>query len=360
MNKLTKISKTRVSFLKPLLVFVAILCFFISPSHSQTAEEILSTEWVEHLSQTDFTKTDISLDLLVAANLLEETIKGLSAPQFMSTIDSESIFGDKEPVIVVKIGNDIRAYPLRYLLWYRAINDVIGGQPILVTFNPYTDAFQVFSRIIAGNTYQFTDSGLLYKASILLQDTLTGSLFLQANGKGAVGDLYQQKLTSIASEYVGFDSFKRRYGQNGQVMSSPDILDNDWVLLGKTPLPGYESSIISPYYIGKNIPVSNTIRHFDRIITYGGRKAGWSINYIRNRGEVRINSDRVRLRWESGLNAVQDTFDIRNGRNIGMVHVEKQSANGNWQPILFYREFLFSYMSFFPGRRVFHDTRLRN
>ncbi|MCH9853035.1 MAG: DUF3179 domain-containing protein [Alphaproteobacteria bacterium] len=325
---------------------------------AQQEDAFLNDEWKARLAETDFTRTDIALNLLISPLRMEEILDGVSNPEFINPVEGEVIHGTKEPMILVKIGDDVRAYPIRYLLWFRVINDVVGNQPIMVTYNPYNSAFAVYSRVVDGVTYQFTDSGLLYKASILLQDDTTNSLFLQNNGLGAVGALNDKNLTVLTSEYVSFDNFYRRYAETGKLMKAPDITDKDWVIFGATPLTAYESNTISQYYIGKNIPVSDKIRHFDEIISYGQRKSGWSTNYIRNRGEVRINNERVRIRWEAGLNSVHDTFYISQGRDIGMVHVEQQNSQGRWQPIPFYREFMFSQQSFLPGRRVFHDTSL--
>ncbi|MCH9845188.1 MAG: DUF3179 domain-containing protein [Alphaproteobacteria bacterium] len=325
---------------------------------AQEEDAFLNDEWKARLAETDFTRTNISLKFLISPSRIEDIIDGISNPEFITPVEGEVIHGAKEPVILVNIGDETRAYPIRYLIWFHVINDVIGDQPILITYNPYNSAFVVYSRVIDGVTYQFKDSGLLYQGSILLLDDTTNSLFLQNNGLGAVGALSDKNLTVLTSEYVSFDTFYRRYTENGKLMKAPDITDKDWVILGATPLTAYESNTISQYYIGKNVPVSDKIRHFDVIISYGQRQSGWSLNYIRNRGEVRINSERVRIRWEAGLNSVHDTFAIPQGRDIGMVHVEKQNNRGRWQPIAFYREFFFSHSSFLPGRRVLHDTSL--
>ena len=328
------------------------------PSIMAQEDEFLNDEWKKRLADTDFTRTDISLKFLIAPIRIEDIIDGVSNPEFISPVEGETIHGAKEPVMLVTIGGETRAYPIRYLIWFRVINDVIGDQPILITYNPYNSAFVAYSRMIDGVTYQFTDSGLLYKASLLLLDDKTNSLFLQNNGLGAVGALNDKKLTVLTSEYVSFDNFYRRYQKNGKLMKAPDITNKDWVIFGATPLTAYESNTISQYYIGNNVPVSDKIRHFDEIISYGKRTMGWSTNYIRNRGEVRITNERVRIRWEAGLNSVYDTFYIPQGRDIGMIHVEKRDSRGRWRPIPFYREFFFSHTSFLPKRRILHDTSL--
>jgi len=35
---------------------------------------------------------------------------------------------------VVTINGDARAYPLQILIWHEIVNDVVGGEPVSVTF----------------------------------------------------------------------------------------------------------------------------------------------------------------------------------------------------------------------------------
>ena len=249
----------------------------------------------------------------------------------------------------------MRGYPVRYLLWFHLVNDTINGNPILVSFSPYTDSFSVFSRRIDGTTYDFDYTGLLYQASLLIKDKQTSSFFLQIHGRGAIGALSDKKLTHLPAEYLSMKKYMASYGNDAKIMQAPDIEPYDWVLLGKTPLAGYETTVTSRYYQGREIPISNRISHFDRVISYGGRTQAWSVSYIRNRGEVRINSENVRIRWESGLNSAQEEFRVKDARNVGMIHVEQQNAQGKWRPILFHRDFMFAYYRFFPNRRILHD-----
>ena len=40
----------------------------------------------------------------------------------------------KEPVQVANINGDVRAYPLQILIWHEVVNDVVGGEPVTVTY----------------------------------------------------------------------------------------------------------------------------------------------------------------------------------------------------------------------------------
>ncbi len=48
---------------------------------------------------------------------------------------SKAAYLDKnDQVIGVTINGDARAYPIKILNWHEAVNDIVGGEPIAVTF----------------------------------------------------------------------------------------------------------------------------------------------------------------------------------------------------------------------------------
>lgn len=61
-----------------------------------------------------------------------DQIRPIYEPSFVKV--SESSLSPEEMVIGVSIGDDARAYPIRYLRWREMVNDEVGGIPILVTW----------------------------------------------------------------------------------------------------------------------------------------------------------------------------------------------------------------------------------
>jgi len=48
--------------------------------------------------------------------------------------EEASFLEDSDQVIGVSVNGAARAYPIRILNWHEAVNDVLGGEPIVVTF----------------------------------------------------------------------------------------------------------------------------------------------------------------------------------------------------------------------------------
>ena len=52
----------------------------------------------------------------------------------MSGIVTKSLSREKIRQLLMAIGSESKAYPLKILNWHEAVNDTLGGEPIVVTF----------------------------------------------------------------------------------------------------------------------------------------------------------------------------------------------------------------------------------
>jgi len=71
-----------------------------------------------------------------------------------------------DQVVGVDIGGEQRAYPVSVLILHNVINDTVGGEPIVVSYNWLTDSPRVWRRGNAETT--FGVSGLVYNSNLLL------------------------------------------------------------------------------------------------------------------------------------------------------------------------------------------------
>ena len=89
---------------------------------------------------TDFSKTLVDLDEILSGGPPKDGIPSIDKPQFVTTQAAAEWIDPREPVIVVSIGDDVRAYPIQILIWHEIANDTVGGVPISVTFCPLCNA----------------------------------------------------------------------------------------------------------------------------------------------------------------------------------------------------------------------------
>ena len=63
----------------------------------------------------------------------KDGIPAILTPKLMD-INKADFLEDSDAVIGVKVGDDIRAYPINILNWHEVVNDTINGVPVVVTF----------------------------------------------------------------------------------------------------------------------------------------------------------------------------------------------------------------------------------
>lgn len=92
-------------------------------------QRLLRAQW-----DTDFTRTTISFDEIMTGGPPKDGIPSIDDPQFESIADADLWLDDLEPVQVVDLNGDVRAYPVQVMVWHELVNDTVGGEPVVITF----------------------------------------------------------------------------------------------------------------------------------------------------------------------------------------------------------------------------------
>lgn len=151
---------------------------------------------------------------------------------FISAQAGDEEWDDKELVVGVEINGDARAYPVRLLSVHEVVNDVVGGQPIVVTWCPLCFTAITFNRVL-DRELTFGASGYLFKNNLVLYDHQSNTLWSQALGQGIKGAYSKDRLEILPSILTSWEKWKAIYPQT-RVLS--------WVQMGKRA-----DEVIDPY-----------------------------------------------------------------------------------------------------------------
>lgn len=121
--------------------------------------------------------------------------------------------GDDYFVIGVEIGGESRAYPINMLSRpdHHVVDDVLGGQPIAVTWCGLCQSPLVYERQVDGKTLTLFVSGELYGENMLMQDVETGSEWPQIAGTAIKGPLEGKSLVLIPSVWTDWKSWRTQH-----------------------------------------------------------------------------------------------------------------------------------------------------
>ena len=213
----------------------------IAVERSAATPHHLASEW----PNTDFTRRTVELDEIQSGGPPKDGIPAIDQPRFVSTGAARAWLNDDEPVIVVRIDDDARAYPLQILMYHEIVNDSVGGLPVAVTFCPLCNASIVFERELDGITLDFGTTGRLRMSDLVMYDRQTESWWQQFTGKGIVGRYAGTELTEVRSQITSFADFRAAYPA-GKVLSRSTGFSRPY---GHNPYRGYDNINQTPFLL---------------------------------------------------------------------------------------------------------------
>ncbi|MFV2058848.1 MAG: DUF3179 domain-containing protein [Thiohalomonadales bacterium] len=192
---------------------------------------------------TDFSKHNISLAEIFSGGPPKDGIPAIDKPLFISSAHADKWLREKEPVIVVEIHGEARAYPIQILIFHEIVNDRIQGIPISVTFCPLCNTAIVFNRQLGKQTLDFGTTGNLRKSDLLMYDRQTESWWQQFLGEAVVGKFTGTVLKQLSASVVSYQAFKKQY-PTGQILSRETGFARNY---GNNPYQGYDRIDQKPF-----------------------------------------------------------------------------------------------------------------
>ena len=134
---------------------------------------------------------------IVWGGVKKDGIPALDNPRFIEAREALWMSGD-ELVFGVSLNGDVRAYPERVLAWHEMANDIVGGQPVSLSYCTLCGAAILYDgRASSGKSYTFGSSGFLYRSNKLMYDRQTQTLWSQLTGEPVLGPLVARRLAPL-------------------------------------------------------------------------------------------------------------------------------------------------------------------
>lgn len=126
-----------------------------------------------------------------------EAFDALITPRYNSVKRADEWLASRDRVLALKIGDEVRVYPISLLKHHEVINDVVGGRPIFAAYCVLADLGAVYDRRIGDRTHTFALSGYTYfepevwegKDGFVLWDRETESLWWPQSGQAVSGGM---------------------------------------------------------------------------------------------------------------------------------------------------------------------------
>jgi hypothetical protein len=267
-------------------------------------------------------------DLVVRA-MAKDGVRALLEPPTMAPAEIDlwneeergKILVSDDRVIGVVIGDEVHAYPLRLMRWHEVVNDVIGGEPVAVTYSPLCDSVAVFSRIIEDEIVELGVSGYLYNSNTLLYDQrlqpAASTLWSQLDGEivAKPDSGYSSPLSLRVATLATWGEWREQHPETRVLAPHPDLKK----LYKRDPYHSYFGSDLLHFPV-RPLPPPGELQFKDRlvILTVDGHHEAFALRDLAalvggDRGEADVEAAglpvRIRFRVDPGTAIVEPLAD---------------------------------------------------
>jgi len=261
----------------------------------------------------------------------KDCIPSIDDPQFESVESANEWLGDDDVVFVFEQGEVVRAYPQKIMNRHEIVNDVVDGDPVVVTFCPLCGSSLAFDRAVDGEVLEFGVSGKLHNNDLVMYDRQTESLWQQITGESIVGEMFGTLLNQIPLSGMRWSQVKTDF-PDAEVLSREGPAST----YERYPYGDYESDP-DPLFPMSN--VDNTIH--PKTVVYGVEIDGSSKAYT----EDAIKDE---LKISDSINGVAVEISYDNG-NIKVIRLDTE------EELPATRLFWFAWAAFNPETELYDN-----
>ena len=265
---------------------------------------------------TDFSKHTVPYDEILSGGPPKDGIPAIDKPVFVNVNEANRWLKPIEPVILVEVGEEARAYPLQILIWHEIVNDILGDLPLAVTFCPLCNTAIAFKRTFDGQVLDFGTTGRLRYSNLIMYDRQTESWWQQANGEAIAGQYAGSQLEFYPASIISWEQFMNAH-PDGSVLSRETGFNRSY---GQNPYTGYDDVNNPPFlYDGPQTP--GMLPPVARVLTVdlNGEAVAYPYDALEDVQIVNdvVGGQPIAVFWAEGTASALDTGSIALGRDVG-------------------------------------------
>ena len=275
---------------------------------------------------TDFSRHTVSYDDIMSGGPSKDGIPALDAPQFIPGAEADWL-DPREPVVALERAGEARAYPVQILMWHEIVNDVIAGQPVVVTYCPLCNTAIAFESELDGVALNFGTTGRLRLSNLIMYDRQTESWWQQGTGEAIAGEYAGRQLRMIPVVMLAWQDFQAAYPE-GRVLSRETGYGRGY---GRNPYTGYDAPDTYPFlYTGPQPPAILSPVARVLALAIDGDAVAYPYPVLE---ETRVANDTVGdtpvvVFWQAGTASALDTAQIAEGRDVGSARAFSREVEG--------------------------------
>lgn len=137
-------------------------------------------------------------------------------------IDKADHMRPDDVVAGLAVGGDFRAYPWWVLKNHHAVNDTLGGEPVLVAFCEQCSAATGFRRTVGDRVLGMETEGVV-NGTIILRDRETGTYWAPFDGEGLEGELAGRRLDRLPTFLTTWEDWRQRHPESDVIYAQSSL-----------------------------------------------------------------------------------------------------------------------------------------
>jgi hypothetical protein len=295
--------------------------------------------------ETDFSKQLVPLEEFQSGGPPKDGIPAIDVPHY-SRASEVDFLDDREPVILVTVEGESRAYPLQVLIWHEIVNTQFGDVPVAVTFCPLCNTAIAFDRRVDGEVLDFGTTGKLRDSDLVMYDRRTESWWQQFGGEALVGELAGKELRQLPARIVSWREFRSQH-PSALVLNRDTGFVRDY---GSNPYAGYDDVDSPPLFAARHSD-DDRLAPKERVVyvEVGSEAFAVPFSALVDERTIEVDTDEGQLAvtWKPGVASALDSGAIAEGRDVGSASVTLEG-----EPVAFTEPFWFAVAAFRPDIEI--------
>ena len=271
--------------------------------------------------KTDFSKHTVPFEEFVSGGPPKDGIRSVDHPSFITIREADDWLSDREPVALVVLNGEAKAYPFSILIWHEIANDEIGRRPVSVTYCPLCNTTIAFDREFQGRVLDFGTTGRLRHSDLVMYDRQTETWWQQATGEGLVGEHAGEQLTFVPVTVMSWRDVKEQR-PSALVLSrdtgAPQAITQRY---GTNPYEGYDRGSGPWRQFFRFGREDGRLRPMERVVALEQNDehlaVPFSILAEERIASVQVGGLDVVVFWAPGTASAVDNSAIAKGRDVG-------------------------------------------
>ncbi len=337
--------KAIVRYPPSIALYLAIaFAFSVSWATPTIAAQDAPSPWRKVWPKTDFSKTVVPINEITAGGPPRDGIPSIDKPNFIEAMSVDTL-SKKEAVVSIEVNEDVRAYPLRFLIWHEIVNDSVGKTPVAITYDPLCNTTIAFERKIAGQTVEFGVTGKLRHSNLIMYDRLSETWWQQFTGEAIIGTHAGQVLKKLPIRLESFEAFLNRH-PNGPVLVPNNPNAHPY---GRNPYPNYDIAD-QPYLYKGRLPKGISPLARVAVVRHDNKPVAISLDVLRNKKQMTVGN--LQLSWRDGQSSPVSAREIAGGPDVGTVTVLDASSVVENSGAIYEVPFAFAFHAFYPDSKI--------